>query len=371
MMGRRKLIALIISFLLAASMSCCINTASSHNPAVLQVLLPAGIYVGNNTDPWLSECWLLNVSGTSLTFTVRINNTSVDVASYDTHLIIALNEEAYSLLVNFTVNDVTIPKHAFKNGTPTPYNLWSWPAGDVYPTWFNDTLVNLGVIQPLSYVDVSVSVSFSNATNVRIHFDAYGSKVPPPPSSIGEITHNPCSEDSTIIFRPARDIAVIDVIVQPTEVYAGQIVNITVAVRNNGNLTESFNVTTYYDNTPICTLSVTGLHPQEQISLLFTWNTTNVEYCNKTIKAEAEAVPDELDTSNNFYVIENAVKVKIPGDVNGEGRVDIYDIILIASIYGCKEDDRCWNPQADLAEPYGIINIYDVITAASHYGEKC
>jgi len=318
MMGR-KLIALIISFLLAASMSCCINTASSHNPAVLQVLLPAGIYVGNNTDPWLSECWLLNVSGTSLTFTVRINNTSVDVASYDTHLIIALNEEAYSLLVNFTVNDVTIPKHAFKNGTPTPYNLWSWPAGDVYPTWFNDTLVNLGVIQPLSYVDVSVSVSFSNATNVRIHFDAYGSKVPPPPSSIGEITHNPCSEDSTIIFRPARDIAVIDVIVQPTEVYAGQTVNITVAVRNNGNLTESFNVTTYYDNTPICTLSVTGPRLQEQTSLLFAWNTTNVQYCNKTIKAEAEAVPDELDTYNNFYVIENAVKVKIPGDVNGDG----------------------------------------------------
>ena len=204
---------------------------------------------------------------------MRINNTSEDVASYDTHLIIALNEEAYTLLVNFNMNDVAIPKHAFKNGTPTPY--------------------------------------------------------------------------------------------------AGQIVNITVAVRKNGNLTESFNVTTYYDNTPICTLSVTGPHLQEQTNLLFAWNTTNVQYCNKTIKAEAEAVPDELDTSNNFYVIENAVKVKIPGDVNGDGRVDIYDIILIASIYACKEDDPCWNPQADLAEPYGIINIYDVITAASHYGEKC
>jgi len=52
---------------------------------------------------------------------VRINNTIEDVASYDIHLIIALNEEAYTLLVNFTVNDVTIPKHAFKNCTPTHY----------------------------------------------------------------------------------------------------------------------------------------------------------------------------------------------------------------------------------------------------------
>ena len=107
---------------------------------------------------------------------MRINNTSEDAASYDTHLIIALNEEAYTLLVNFNVNDVAIPKHAFKTARrrPTIYGV------DLPATF----------IQP-GYVDVSVSVSSSNAINVRIHFDVYGSKVPPPPSSIGEITHAP------------------------------------------------------------------------------------------------------------------------------------------------------------------------------------
>ena len=56
------------------------------------------------------------------------------------------------------------------------HTIFARPSGDVYPTWFNDTLVNVGTIPPKGYIDVVISVVFSNATAVRIHFDAYGSK---------------------------------------------------------------------------------------------------------------------------------------------------------------------------------------------------
>jgi len=168
--------------------------------AILQVSLPAGTYVGYNANPWLSECWLLNLTGASQTFTVRIRNKSSSLRSYDTHLVIALNDAGYNKLLSLVINGTTVPKSAFKNGTPRPYNLWNWPSGDVYPTYFNDNCINVGLISKNKYKDLSVSVSFSDASGVAMHFDAYGCRSYPPPND-GYITHNSISEDSTVILQ--------------------------------------------------------------------------------------------------------------------------------------------------------------------------
>ncbi|MFP3985038.1 MAG: PKD domain-containing protein [Candidatus Bathyarchaeia archaeon] len=169
--------------------------------AILEVSLPEGTYVGYNNDPWLSECWLLNLTGESQTFILRIRNKSPAIRSYDTHIIVALNDAGYNNYENIIINGTQIPKSAFQYGTPRPYDLWTWPSGDVYPTWFEDTYINVGTVKRNAAVDLVVSVTFSDATDVRIHFDAYGSKKdPPPPSNAGQITHNSLSEDSTVLL---------------------------------------------------------------------------------------------------------------------------------------------------------------------------
>jgi PKD repeat protein len=170
--------------------------------AVLEVSLPEGTYRGYDADPWLCECWFLNLTGASQTFTVRINNTSNSLRSYDTRLVIALNDAAYNKLVSLVVNGVSVPKSAFKWGTPKPYKLWTWPSGDVYPTWFNDTKVNVGLISTKSYKDLVVSVNFSDPNGVRIHFDAYGKTTSKTPNSDGQIVHNSLSHDSTVVLSP-------------------------------------------------------------------------------------------------------------------------------------------------------------------------
>ncbi|MEM2105374.1 MAG: PKD domain-containing protein [Candidatus Bathyarchaeia archaeon] len=169
--------------------------------AVLKVSLPAGVYHGVDVDPWLNESYVLSLTGTVQTFVVRINNTSASLRSYDTHLVIALNDVGYNNLVSLVVNGTSVPKSAFKYGTPKPYNKWTWPSGDVYPTWFNDTLVNVGLIGKKSYVNLVVSVSFSDPSGARMHFDAYGSTVSYTPPSSSYITHNSLSEDSTVLFQ--------------------------------------------------------------------------------------------------------------------------------------------------------------------------
>jgi hypothetical protein len=173
----------------------------------LWVTLPDGAVVGPDPDIWLSEGWLLNVTGRGGDFVVRINGTGEFRAS-DIHLIIALNDFAYDNLVELRVGlygaYTNISKADFQYGVPTPYNLWSWP-DDVYPTWFNDTIINAGAIitfiDELSYKDVNVSVAFSDATCARMHFDAYGSLWCKDPTCPEQIIRNLDTKDSTVIFN--------------------------------------------------------------------------------------------------------------------------------------------------------------------------
>ncbi|MDW8040331.1 MAG: PKD domain-containing protein [Nitrososphaerota archaeon] len=117
-------------------------------------------------------------------------------------MVIALNEAGYSKLVSLVVNGTSVPKSAFKWGTPKPYKLWTWPSGDVYPTYFNDTVINVGLIPTKSYKTLVVSVTFSDPLGVRMHFDAYGKSTSGTPSSSGQIVHNPLGADSTVFLQP-------------------------------------------------------------------------------------------------------------------------------------------------------------------------
>ncbi|MCK4434199.1 hypothetical protein KAU92_01820, partial [Candidatus Bathyarchaeota archaeon] len=71
------------------------------------------------------------------------------------------------------------------------------------------------------------------------------------------------------------------------------------------------------------------------------------------------------------------IRIKsVVGDVNGDGEVNIFDVVLAASQYHLDPEDPGYDSaiveNADIAPPYnGIIDIYDLVTIAYHYGEKC
>ena len=111
---------------------------------------------------------------------------------------------------------------------------------------------------------------------------------------------------------PIHDVAVIEVVPFlgavpfPAFVYMGEILTIYVVVENKGNQTESFNVTTFYENATesnvVGTIAVNRLQPSEEKLLVFNWDTRNVTEGNYTLSAEASVVPDEVNIENNRFI---------------------------------------------------------------------
>ena len=66
-------------------------------------------------------------------------------------------------------------------------------------------------------------------------------------------------------------------------------------------------------------------------------------------------------TSGKYYLI--------PGDINGDGIVNILDAIVLINCFGKSSGQPGYNQAADL-NPDGIIDIYDVILFSFHLGQK-
>jgi hypothetical protein len=142
--------------------------------------------------------------------------------------------------------------------------------------------------------------------------------------------------------------------------------NINVTVANQGDFTKTFNVTVYANITEIETREITLTNGESTI-LTFTLDTSGFVKGNYTIWAYAEPVQGETDTADNTFT-NGWVYVGIPGDINADGIVDIYDLILVANAYGSNTDSPTYNPNTDINNDT-TIDIYDLIIVASHFGE--
>jgi hypothetical protein len=59
----------------------------------------------------------------------------------------------------------------------------------------------------------------------------------------------------------------------------------------------------------------------------------------------------------------------IPGDINGDGTVDIYDAILLSAAFNSMPGSKNWNPYADVNGD-GIVDIYDAIILSAYFGQN-
>jgi len=167
-----------------------------------------------------------------------------------------------------------------------------------------------------------------------------------------------------------HDVAVLNVALGSDEVFVGWIVDINITVKNTGGHRESINVTAFYDDAIVGTLIVYNVSVGESITVPFAWNTTGLTPCHSyVVKGEAGAVPGEANLDDNVYVA-GLVKIKFMGDINGDERVDIRDITIVAMAFGSKLGDERWNQIADLNID-DVIDIRDITLTAINFGKKC
>jgi len=167
-----------------------------------------------------------------------------------------------------------------------------------------------------------------------------------------------------------HDTSVAEVSPSRTIVGQGFECNINVTIDNEGECTETLNVTVYANETIISTQTLSNLAPSKNATILFSWNTANqtgFPKGNYMISAYAWPVQGEVDTADNTLV-NGWVVVTIPGDVNGDCIVDIFDLVLVASAYGSTPISPNWNPNTDINGD-NIVDIFDLVIVASHYGE--
>jgi len=183
-------------------------------------------------------------------------------------------------------------------------------------------------------------------------------------SQANPITHT--TNDGNIQVIGISDIAITNVTPSKTIVGQGYTMKINVTVENQGDTTETFNVTAYANTTFIQTKTNT-LPSGNSTTITLTWDTTSVAKGNYTITAYAEPVLGETDTLDNTF-IDGTVYVGIVGDVNADDKVDMKDIGLCCLAYGSHPGDPRWNPNADINDD-GKVDMKDIGIACMHYGE--
>ena len=125
------------------------------------------------------------------------------------------------------------------------------------------------------------------------------------------------------------------------------------------------NVTIYANTTQIETHELT-LTPLEVQVFTLTWDTTSFAMGNHFVTVEAEIVPGETDVADNTYNY-GWMFVTLPGDLDADHDVDIFDIVRMASVYGITKPNPQYDPNSDLDDD-GDIDIFDIVIAASNYG---
>jgi hypothetical protein len=121
-----------------------------------------------------------------------------------------------------------------------------------------------------------------------------------------------CPQVSTtfsIVKVIVHDVAVISVVPSVTEAFPCQTINISVVVRNEGDVGETFDVSVYYDSVLIGKSTVESLAPHFEKTLKFIWCTYCVPPGDYTISAEASVVPGEVDVEDNRFV-DGVVRIK-------------------------------------------------------------
>jgi hypothetical protein len=141
--------------------------------------------------------------------------------------------------------------------------------------------------------------------------------------------------------------------------------NITVTVWNIGDFAEDVVITLYYNITADQVIGSLQIHlgMNQNYTHTFVWVTVGVPVGIYTLVAVAT-----IPTGSNTFIDGN-ITVRLKGDVNGDGKIDMKDIVLVARALGSAPTSPNWNPAADV-NCDGVVNMKDLAIVVRFFGSR-
>ncbi len=145
-------------------------------------------------------------------------------------------------------------------------------------------------------------------------------------------------------------------------------VKVNVTAVNLGSTSETFTVTFKANLTIIGSQSVTLL-AGTSIVISLGWHPEQTPRGAYTLAATATSVIGENNLANNV-ASDGTITVRFAGDMNGDCKVTILDIAIMAFAFDSTPTSHNWNPNADM-DNNGIVNILDIAGAALNFDKSC
>ncbi|MGD6809100.1 MAG: hypothetical protein ACQCN3_05310 [Candidatus Bathyarchaeia archaeon] len=127
----------------------------------------------------------------------------------------------------------------------------------------------------------------------------------------------------------SRDIAVTSASLSATQIRQGEVLNVTIAVKNKGNTTEEPTIQILYNNILAGSLTV-ELSALEEKTVTYAWNTSKVSPGNFTVTVHANSVEGETETSDNNFT---AGTIEILQQENAETATLFATSLFVVSLF--------------------------------------
>ena len=315
------------------------NVTGGTSPYSYQWFMNGGMIAGANSSSWALTSSLpssyieiyaevTDSNGTEATSNIaNVNvNASPSVSILPSSIVIALGQ---SQTFNSTVTGGTFPYayQWFLNGTAV--------SGANFSGW---------VFTPASEGSYTIYANITDSNGVQA-----------------------TSNNATITVGPRTpEVTMTNVECSKTVIGRGYGANVTVTAVDLATYSEMVNITVYANTTIIGSQNVT-LPSGNSTDFTFAWNTTAFAYGNYTVSACAVPLTNETNPATSSFT-GGSVAVTIMGDVNGDFKVDMKDIALVARAFGSKPGSSNWNPNADVNSD-GKIDMKDIALVGRNFGQ--
>jgi hypothetical protein len=377
-------------------------SVSAANPIPVPTLIMPEEYI-NVTLFSADGTWLAKVNGTypfkninytmvTMDYPVPPNATNISVEMNETRLSWTYNTKTYSTvigdwpMINWTISP-TPQNFTVKTYYENPLPLigknctffYAMGTGRYLETYAKETTAYVRILMETNYTDLHVyTVGNVSGGWTWKTADCIINREDTTDMITLNVTSQPLAplgEDLLLTFQPytLRGVGVVNVatskkggIPAPT-VGRGYDVNVTAKVVNYGVNDENSGLAIYANATLVQPKTNITLAAGSSATITVIWNTSGFAYGNHTITATVDPVPNETNTTDNTLAGDWII-VTMPGDLNGDFKVSLQDLTILAADYGSRPGDARWNPNADIIGN-GVVGLSDLSTMAIHYGQ--